>query len=129
MKTAPSLPLLTTAFYAFYDLHRPVYHAYAAALLTSEEASLAVTQLFDLVAGNWTTVMTDPSPSAWAWSRHVRTVTRRAGRTTTPAEDAALLHYALHLSIDKIATVTGTEPASVTALLGVCRRNRLRGRS
>ncbi|MGW9436107.1 hypothetical protein [Streptomyces sp. NPDC055607] len=116
MKTT-SPALLTTAFYAFYDLHRPAYHAYAAARLTPEEAIVAVTHLFNLVAGHWTTVVNDPSPSAWAWNRHVHAVTHRAGHTTTPAEDADLLHHTLHLSIDKIATVTGTEPAAVTALL------------
>ncbi|MET9347750.1 hypothetical protein [Streptomyces termitum] len=114
--TAPTA-LLTTAFYAFYDLHRPAYHAYAAARLPPEEASVAVTHLFNLVAGNWTTIVTDPSPSAWAWTRYVRAVARRTGHTTTPAEDADLLHHTLHLSIDKIATITGTEPATVTALL------------
>ncbi|MGW3521701.1 hypothetical protein [Streptomyces hydrogenans] len=122
-KTTTPTALLTTAFYAFYDLHRPAYHAYAAARLTPEEASVAVTHLFNLVAGNWTTVVTDPSPSAWAWTRYVRAVARRTGHITTPAEDADLLHHTLHLSIDKIATITGTEPATVTALLVNRRRH------
>ncbi|MFI2740951.1 hypothetical protein [Streptomyces sp. NPDC018711] len=122
MKTAAAPALLTTAFYAFYDLHRPAYHAYARAHLTPEEATVTVTHIFSLVADQWTTVVNDPSPSAWAWARHVRAVSRRAGHSTTPAEDADLLHHTLHLSIDKIATVTGTEPATVTALLGVRHR-------
>ncbi|MGW1143634.1 hypothetical protein ACWD6I_00955 [Streptomyces sp. NPDC002454] len=116
----------TTVFYAFYDLHRPTYHAYAATLLPPEEAAITVAHLFDLVASNWTAVVAHPSPSAWAWTRHVRTVAHRSGHTTTPAEDVALLHHTLHLSIDKIATVTGAEPATVTALLTTRRRPRPR---
>ena len=50
--TAPTASVLTTAFYAFYDLHRPACHAYAAARLPREEAQLSVTQLFDLIASN-----------------------------------------------------------------------------
>ncbi len=126
MKRTPSAQLLTTTFYAFYDLHRPAYHAYAAARLPEEEAQISVTQLFDLVAGNWTTIVTTPRPSAWAWAKHTTTVARRSGRTPTPAEDAALLHDELRLSIDRIATITGTEPATVTALLAAARRGRLR---
>ncbi|MEE1931262.1 hypothetical protein V1J52_24315 [Streptomyces sp. TRM 70351] len=118
LAAAPTLPtLLATAFYAFHDLHRPAYHAYAAALLAPEEAATAVAELFDLVADQWTTVVTGISPSAWAWTRHVHAVAHRTGHPTTPAEDAVLLHHTLHLSIDKIATITGTEPATVTALL------------
>ncbi|MEV5987706.1 hypothetical protein AB0L85_22280 [Streptomyces sp. NPDC052051] len=123
MKPTPPAPsVLTTAFYAFYDLHRPAYHAYAAARLPQEEAQLSVTQLFDLVAGNWTWLMTERCPSAWAWEEHTRAVARRAGRTSTPAEDAALLHDDLRLSIDRIAIITGAAPARVTALLAAARR-------
>ncbi|MEV6938685.1 hypothetical protein AB0N19_30780 [Streptomyces sp. NPDC051132] len=125
MKPArPAATVLTTAFYAFYDLHRPAYHAYAAARLPQEEAQLSVAQLFDLVASNWTWIMTRQCPSAWAWQEHTRAVARRCGRTSTPAEDAALLHDDLRLSIDRIATVTGTDPARVTALLAAARRTR-----
>ncbi|MFB7852682.1 hypothetical protein ACFC34_37495 [Streptomyces sp. NPDC056053] len=121
MKTSP-LTVLTHAFYAFYDLHRPAYHAYAAARLSPEEAQIAVTHLFDLVAGNWTAIVAERRPSAWAWNTHTRTVARRTGRTFTAAEDASLLHDQLRLSIGQIATVTGTEPATVTALLATARR-------
>ncbi|MBT2409620.1 hypothetical protein J7I94_03460 [Streptomyces sp. ISL-12] len=125
MKPAPPAPtLLTTAFYAFCDLHRPAYHAYAAARLPLEEARLSVTQLFDLIASNWTRIMAEQHPSAWAWSEHTRAVARRAGRAPTPAEDTALLHDELRLSIDRIATITGTDPARVTALLAAARRTR-----
>ncbi|MFF3787722.1 hypothetical protein [Streptomyces sp. NPDC001933] len=122
MKPAP-LTVLTNAFYAFYDLHRPAYHAYAAAHLPPEEAQIAVTHLFNLVAGNWTTVVAERCPSAWAWQRHTRAVARRNGRTFTAIEDAHLLHDQLLLSIDQIATVTGTEPATVTALLAAAHRS------
>ncbi|MFH9659684.1 hypothetical protein ACH4NF_18125 [Streptomyces sp. NPDC017248] len=120
--TPPTSAVLTTAFHAFCDLHRPVYHAYAAARLPQEEAQVSVAQLFDLVAGNWTWVMTRRCPSAWAWERHTRAVAQRAGRTPSPAEDTALLHDDLRLSIDRIATITGSDPARVTALLAAARR-------
>ncbi|AIS02508.1 hypothetical protein [Streptomyces glaucescens] len=122
--TAPTASVLTTAFYAFYDLHRPAYHAYAAARLPREEAQLSVTQLFDLIASNWTWLMTEQRPSAWAWEKHTRAVARRTGRTPTPAEDTALLHDHLRLSIDRIATITGTDPAQVTTLLAAAHRTR-----
>ncbi|WP_331750260.1 MULTISPECIES: hypothetical protein [unclassified Streptomyces] len=64
-----------------------------------------------------TTVVSERCPSAWAWERHTRAVARRIGRTFTAVEDVSLLHDQLLLSIDQIATVTGTEPATVTALL------------
>ncbi|PAX88624.1 hypothetical protein CLM85_03770 [Streptomyces albidoflavus] len=35
--------MLATGYYAFYDLHRPTYHAYAAAHLSPEEAQIATT--------------------------------------------------------------------------------------
>ncbi|MFJ1847058.1 hypothetical protein [Streptomyces sp. NPDC088146] len=124
MKPAVPPILLTNAFY---DLHRPAYHAYAAARLTPEEALVAVAHLFDLVASNWTTVVARPRPSAWAWERHTRAVARRSGRTATAAEDASLLHDDLLLSIGQIATVTGAEPATVTTLLAAAHRGRLRG--
>ncbi|MFF3959070.1 hypothetical protein ACFYY1_38585 [Streptomyces sp. NPDC001890] len=120
MKPAP-LTVLTNAFYAFYALHRPAYHAYAAAHLPPEEAQIAVTHLFNLVADNWTTFVSERCPSAWAWQRHTRAVARRNGRTFAAVEDAHLLHDQLLLSIDQIATVTGTEPATVTALLAAAR--------
>ena len=123
--TNPAPPaVLTNAFYAFYDLHRPAYDAYAAALLTPEEAQLAVSQLFNLVAGNWTTVVSERDPSAWAWQRHTQAVARRSGYTLTAVENASLLYDKLRLSIDQIATVTGTEPATVTTLLAAARRTR-----
>lgn len=123
MKPASPAPsLLTIAFYAFYDLHRPAYHAYAAARLPQEEALLSVTQLFDLIASNWTRIMTEQHPAAWAWNEHTRAVACRAGRVPSPAEDAALLYDDLRLSIDRIATITGTDPARVTVLLAAARR-------
>ncbi|MET7296235.1 hypothetical protein ABZS79_29655 [Streptomyces griseoloalbus] len=66
--------------------------------------------------------MTRQRPSVWAWEKHIRAVARRAGRTPTPAEDTVLLHDGLRLSIDRIATITGTDPARVTTLLAAARR-------
>ncbi|MET9535335.1 hypothetical protein ABZY02_33055 [Streptomyces sp. NPDC006649] len=121
MKPVPPT-VLTNAFYAFYDLHRPAYHAYAAAHLALEEAQLAVSHLFNVVAGNWTTVVRERHPAAWAWERHTRTIAHRSGHALTAAEEASLLHDHLLLSIDQIATATGTEPAAVSALLAAAHR-------
>lgn len=121
MRPAPPT-ILTNAFYAFYDLHRPAYHAYAAAHLPLEEAQVAVSHLFNLVADNWTTVVCERYPAAWAWERHTRTVAHRSGRTLSAIEDASLLHDQLLLSIDQIATLTGAESATVTALLAAAHR-------
>ncbi|GAA3135817.1 hypothetical protein GCM10010521_22350 [Streptomyces rameus] len=118
----PTPPTAAKLTYAFYDLHRPASHAYAAARLPQEEAQLSVTQLFDLIASNWSWIMTRQCPSAWAWEKHTGAVAHRADRTPTPAEDTALLHDDLRLSIDRIATITGTDPARVTALLAAARR-------
>jgi hypothetical protein len=127
MRHSAPAALLTISFYAFYDLHHPAYHAYAAAHLSPEEARISVSHLFSLVAHNWPTVVTAPRPSAWAWSRHTRTVARRSGRgLLTPAEDVALLHDELLFSIDRVATLTGTDPAAVTALLAAAHRTRRR---
>ncbi|MFB7301429.1 hypothetical protein ACFCZJ_36785, partial [Streptomyces rubiginosohelvolus] len=86
----PPPAVLTNAFYAFYDLHRPAYYAFAQARLPAEEARVAVTHLFSLVADNWTTVVNERRPSAWAWERHTKVIARRSGRTTTPAHDISL---------------------------------------
>ncbi|MET7344671.1 hypothetical protein [Streptomyces sp. NPDC005547] len=120
MKPAPTM--LTNSFYAFYDLHHPAYRDYAQARLTPEEAQVAVSHLFDLIASHWSTIVREPVPAAWAWQRHTQTVARRSGRALTRAEEALLLYEELRLSIDKIATVTGTEPAAVTTLLAAARR-------
>ncbi|MET9535896.1 hypothetical protein ABZY02_36045, partial [Streptomyces sp. NPDC006649] len=108
--------------HAFYDVHRPAYHAYAAAHLSPEEAQLAVSHLFNLVADNWTTVVCERHPAAWAWGKHTRTVAHRSGRVLIAVEDAFLLHDQLLLSIDQIATMTGTELAAVSALLAAAHR-------
>lgn len=121
MRPAPAT-VLANAFYAFYDLHRPAYHAYAEAHLPPEEAQIAVSHLFNLVADNWTTVVSERHPSEWAWKRHASTVARRSGRTLTAAEDASFFHDQLLLNVDQIATVTGSEPATVTALLAAAHR-------
>lgn len=118
----PAPAVLVNAFYAFYDLHHPAYRAYAAACLTPEEAQIAVAHLFDLVASQWTTIVSEPVPAAWAWKRHAQTVARRSGQNLTAAEEVLILHEELCLSIDKIATVTGTEPATVSTRLAAARR-------
>ncbi|MFB8382719.1 hypothetical protein [Streptomyces rubiginosohelvolus] len=120
MKPPPAV--LTNAFYAFYDLHRPAYYAFAQARLSTEEARVAVAHLFSLVADNWTSVVNERRPSAWAWERHTKVIARRSGRTPTPAQDISLLHDHLLFSIGEIAALTGTEPATVAALLAAADR-------
>lgn len=122
MKPAPPT-VLTNSFYAFYDLNRPAYRDYAQARLAPEEAQIAVAHVFDLVASHWSTIVREPDPAAWAWQRHTQTVSRRSGRTLTPIEETLLLHEELRLSIDKIATVTGIEPAAVSTRLAAARRH------
>lgn len=122
--------VFTNAFYAFYDLHRPAYYAFAQARLPAEEARVAVAHLFSLVADNWTSVVNERRPSAWAWERHTQVIARRSGRTTTPVQDISLLHDHLLLSIGQIAALTGTEPATVAVLLAAAdRETTRRGRS
>ncbi|MEU6363208.1 hypothetical protein [Streptomyces albidoflavus] len=111
------MKVLATGYYAFYDLHRPTYHAYAAAHLSPEEAQIAVANVFALVAENWTSIVTEQHPARWAWAQHTRTVARRSGHTPTRVQDACLLHDRLHLTVDQIATTTGQDPAAVTTLL------------
>ncbi|WP_406163821.1 hypothetical protein OG298_43975 (plasmid) [Streptomyces sp. NBC_01005] len=123
----PSPAVLTNAYYAFYDLHRPTYHAYAAAHLPTEEARIATSKLFETVASTWTSVVAERRPSACAWQWFTQTVARRSGRTSTAIEDTHLLHHKLMLSVDQIATVTGAEPATVCARLAAPRRNRSPG--
>ncbi|MGW3330472.1 hypothetical protein ACWDF9_07995 [Streptomyces rubiginosohelvolus] len=120
MKPPPAV--LTNAFYAFYDLHRPAYYAFAQARLPSEEARVAVAHLFSLVADNWTSVVNERCPSAWAWERHTQVIARRSGRNTTPAQDISLLHDQLLFSIGEIAALTGTDAATVAALLAAADR-------
>ncbi|MFD8692707.1 hypothetical protein [Streptomyces sp. NPDC059651] len=122
MNPAPPT-VLTNSFYAFYDLHRPAYRDYAEAQLAPEEAQIAVSHLFDLVASLWSTIVREPDPAAWAWERHTQTVARRSGRALTPSEETLLLHEKLRLSVDRIATVTGTEPAAVSTRLAAARRH------
>ncbi|MEV5582710.1 hypothetical protein AB0L39_29635 [Streptomyces parvus] len=100
---------------AFYDLHRPAYYAFTAARLPSEEARVAVSRLFSLVADNWTSVVNERCPSAWAWERHTQVIARRGGRTTTPVQDISLLHGQLRFSVGETAALTGTDAALLAA--------------
>ncbi|WP_179889188.1 hypothetical protein [Streptomyces sp. f51] len=77
---------------------------------------MAVAHLFSLVADNWTSVVNERCPSAWAWERYTQVSARRSGRTPTPAQDISLLHDHLLFSIREIATLTGTDAATVAAL-------------
>ncbi|MEU1129554.1 hypothetical protein ABZ383_06755 [Streptomyces sp. NPDC005900] len=114
--------MLSTAFRAFYEQHRPGYFAYAAARLPDGEAHVAVAHTFALIAADWPTAVTRPSPAAYAWNLHTHYVTSRTGTSTSREQDTALMHDHLHLTIDRIATLTGTEPATVAARLATARR-------
>ncbi|MEU7647294.1 hypothetical protein [Streptomyces huasconensis] len=119
----PAKPhMLSAAFRAFYEQHRAGYFAYAAARLPDEEARIAVAHTFALIAANWPTAVTRPNPAAYAWNLHTHYVTARTGTSTSHEQDTALMYERLHLTIDRIATLTGTEPAAVTARLATARR-------
>ncbi|WP_435192308.1 hypothetical protein [Streptomyces sp. bgisy126] len=120
-RTAPAL--LATTFNAFCELHRPIYLAHAHARLPREEARIVIALLFELVADNWITVVADPRPAARVWDMHTQVLANRS-LPTTPAEDVLLLHDTLHLSIDRIATVTGRDAATIATLLAAARRAR-----
>ncbi|TXS35200.1 hypothetical protein [Streptomyces sp. t39] len=129
----PSCTLLANAFDAFYDFHRPLYLAHAHASLPPDEARIVVSLLFDLVASAWSTIVADRRPAARVWDLHTQALARRT-RPTTPIEETVLLHEQLHLSIDHISTVTGRDPATITAHLAAgrrtqCRRSSRTGRS
>ncbi|MGX9923566.1 hypothetical protein ACWIG4_27375 [Streptomyces sp. NPDC002248] len=111
-----TVALLTTTFYAFHDLQRPVYYAYARALLPPEEATVAVEHTLGLLAGTWSTVVSKPSPAAEAWSHLSTIVAHRTRHTRTTAEDITLL-YALGMPPATIATATGLTPPAVVAQL------------
>ncbi|MGW3304585.1 hypothetical protein [Streptomyces rubiginosohelvolus] len=94
-----------------HSFHRPAYYAFAQTRQSTEEARVAVAHLFSLVADNWTSVVNERRPSAWAWERHTQVIARRSGRNTTPAQDISLLHDQLLFSIGEIATLTGIDAA------------------
>ncbi|MFF8702969.1 hypothetical protein ACF067_28335 [Streptomyces albidoflavus] len=118
-----SVKVLANGYYAFYDLHRPTYHAYATAHLSPEEAQIAVANVFALVAENWTSIVTEQHPARWGWTRHTRTVARRSGHIPTRVQDACLLHERLHLAVKQISTTTGQDPANDTTLLAAGERS------
>ncbi|MFG3370358.1 hypothetical protein ACGF0K_36080 [Streptomyces sp. NPDC048156] len=121
-RTATPTIMLSAAFRAFCDLHRAGYFAYAAARLSRDEAKVAVAHTFALIAGDWPTAVNRPNPAAYAWHLHTRYVTSCTGKTTSREQDAALMHDRLNLTVDRIATLTGTEPAAVTAMLAAAHR-------
>jgi hypothetical protein len=112
-----SVTMLSTAFRAFYDLHKPGYLAYAAARLPRDEAVLAVAHTFGLIAADWSSAVARRNPAAYAWQLHTRYVSAVTGAPCTRADEARLLHDGLHLTVNRIATLTGNDPAAVTVLL------------
>ncbi|MFI9780527.1 hypothetical protein ACIHCV_38635 [Streptomyces sp. NPDC051956] len=118
----PAVKMLSDAFHAFYELHQHGYFAYAAAHLSDDEARIAVTHTFSLIAADWPQTVTQPNPAAYAWDLHTHFVTARTGTHNDPQQDTLLLYERLHLTIERIAALTGTEPASVTALLAAAQR-------
>lgn len=119
----PAVKMLSDAFQAFCELHRPGYLAYAEARLPAEEAQLAVAHIFALIAADWPRAVTKPNPAAYAWDLHTRFVTARTGGTRRdPRQDTLLLYERLHLTVERIAALTGSEPAAVTATLAAAQR-------
>ncbi|SCF67635.1 hypothetical protein [Streptomyces sp. Ncost-T10-10d] len=121
-RAAASVVVLSAAFRAFYDLRHASYLAYTAARLPADEVPVAVSHTFGLVAANWTTAVARPSPAAYAWNLHTSYVVGRTGTRTNQKGDVALMHDDLHLPVDRIATLTGKETATVTALLSAAHR-------
>lgn len=54
-----------------------------------------------------------------------QTVARRSGQTSTAVKDTHLPHHKLMLSIDQIATLTGTERATVCAHRAAAQREQI----
>ncbi|MFF3750582.1 hypothetical protein ACFYYH_09000 [Streptomyces sp. NPDC002018] len=117
MRRPHRLATLSTAFSAFCDLHRPGYLAYAEARLPTAEAEIAVTHVLGLIATEWAATMRRPSPAAYAWERLTAFVAMRAGEHPSRTEDAGFMYDNLDFTIDKIATLTGTDPGKVTAMI------------
>ncbi|MFD8778488.1 hypothetical protein [Streptomyces sp. NPDC059916] len=118
----PAVRMLSDAFQAFYEFHQPGYLAYAAAHLSDDEARIAVTHTFSLIAADWPQTVTQPNPAAYAWDLHTHFVTARTGTHNDPQQDTLLLYECLHLTIERIAALTGSEPAAVAALLAAAQR-------
>ncbi|MFD7904088.1 hypothetical protein ACFV4G_17790 [Kitasatospora sp. NPDC059747] len=118
---AVTVPAPALGLWALHDLHRRHYLAYAALLLSPAEAQLAVQGAFEDLAGRWLEALATASPAACAWQAVRDRVCTLAGpRTlgpvahlTAPQQDVLLLHLALDLPADRIAALTGTEPAAV----------------
>ncbi|WPO76224.1 hypothetical protein [Streptomyces sp. KN37] len=85
-----------------------------------QEARVAVAHTFALIAADWPAAVARPNPAAYAWNLHTHYVTART--STSQEQDTAPMYDRLHLTIDRIATLTGTEPAAVTARLATARR-------
>ncbi|WP_338704000.1 hypothetical protein V2W30_39555 (plasmid) [Streptomyces sp. Q6] len=118
----PAVKMLSDAFLAFYELQQPGYLAYAAAHLPADEARIAVAHTFALIAADWPRAVTEPNPAAYAWDLHTHFVTVRTGTSSNPQQDTLLLHERLHLTVARIADLTGSEPAVVTATLAAAHR-------
>ncbi|MFJ3848350.1 hypothetical protein ACIPV3_30230 [Streptomyces albidoflavus] len=119
--------LLTTTFYAFLDLNRPAYQAYASALLPETEATIAVEHSLGLIARDWTAIMEWRNPAARGWEVLTTTIAYRTGRPRATVEDVDLLH-GLGVSVARISAVTGLVGEVVTAHLRAARRERLRAK-
>ncbi|MFI6155046.1 sigma factor-like helix-turn-helix DNA-binding protein [Kitasatospora sp. NPDC051170] len=110
---------------ALHDLHLPHYLAYAALLLPCADAPPAVEDAFGDLARHWPQALATASPAACAWQAVRHRVRTRAGPRTLRTlahlnarqQDVLLLHLVLDLPCERIADLTGTEPAAVHAHL------------
>ncbi|MDQ0780129.1 hypothetical protein QF026_008595 [Streptomyces aurantiacus] len=117
---APTLP---PAFEAFCALNRDSYLDYARAHLPHQPARRLVRSVLGELAVRWTDIVSNPNPSARAWTL-LRTHVHDIALTTGVLEacsayqyDALVLHCLLGYSSTSAATAMGTDPSKVRYLV------------
>ncbi|MGG8407319.1 hypothetical protein ACM614_12190 [Streptomyces sp. 12297] len=111
-----------SAFDAFQATHHATYLAYARAHLPDDLAHDAVHRAFGLIAGNWSYLVSQPSPAQEAWTQLVGCTGSRhrplpVGALTALQYDALVLHHRCGRSVAQTACVTGVHPSKIRYLL------------
>ncbi|MFE6872279.1 hypothetical protein ACFVFS_37760 [Kitasatospora sp. NPDC057692] len=129
----PRPPGPAIALTALHDLHHDHYLRYAALLLPTTTARLAVHHAFEELTRRWREVLSHASPAACAWQTVRHRVCTMAGphllrpvaHLAAPDQDVLLLHLVLRLPPAEVAALTGTDPAAVhVRLRSLTRRSR-----
>ncbi|MFC9753680.1 hypothetical protein [Streptomyces sp. NPDC056921] len=133
-RTTPPQPNLglPPAFCAFYSLLQAGYQAYAALHVDPTTAENLVADTFGHLATHWPTVVARPNPTSHAWqllTARLTILTNQRPRPTAESlqDDSVLFHHVLHYPATTIASLTGQEPATITALLAAAQRRRTPG--